>query len=413
MKEIVKFGIGFLAGRPNVCNIINSYYIDILNQVKEYDKEVKFTIFILFDLEYQNTPRDNFYKLKSEVYKNIEIKYITPEDIEEEKKILSSRYNISKSDINLILGSGYARARNSIVYFAVKRQMDYLMFWDDDEYPVANIKRKDGEIEWCKQNNIMQHLKNIDKVDITMGYRCGNMSPIPYIEYDDKLQEEDFKCYIDGVSNEAISWEKIKNRDSGNTGITYAQEDIAVNGKERLIKDLGSGSCIYASGICLNLRKIDRIPAFYNPPKARGEDTFLSLMLKDKDVLQIPTYHFHDSFLKYRDILKGKYPNVLSNGKTNEKSIMDRFFKASLGWIKYKPLLIYITERENYRKIINEAKLNLERSVPKMNEAFPDYDFTCLLENLEIYDRDVVKHYKEYIRANQVWNIVKDKTRLK
>ena len=142
---------------------------------------------------------------------------------------------------------------------------------------------------------------------------------------------------------------------------------------------------------------------------ARGEDTFLSLMLKNKDVIQVPTYHFHDSFLKYTNVLKEKYPKKLSNAKTNEDSIIDRFFKASIGWVKYKPLLIYITDKKNYSQIINEAKTNLENSIPKMNKIFPDYDFSCLLEELENYDKNVEKHYKEYVRANQVWNILKQK----
>ena len=151
MAKPVELGIGFLTGRTNICNIINNCYKDMIDQLKDYPEEVKITIFILYDLEYQHTKREDFYTLKDDVYKKIQIKYITPEDIEEEKKILKSRYNLTKSEVNLILGTGYAKARNAIMYFAVKRKIDYLLFWDDDEYPYANVKGDGKEIIWQKQ----------------------------------------------------------------------------------------------------------------------------------------------------------------------------------------------------------------------------------------------------------------------
>ena len=102
MQDTIEFGIGYLAGRPNVCKIINAYYKDIIKQVENFGKKVNFTIFILYDLEYQFTKRIDFYSIIPQVYKNIKIKYITPEDIEEEKKILISRYGFKKADVNLI-----------------------------------------------------------------------------------------------------------------------------------------------------------------------------------------------------------------------------------------------------------------------------------------------------------------------
>ena len=91
MQDTIEFGIGFVTGRPNVCKIINSYYENIIEQVANMDKQVNITIFILYDMEYQFTKRTDFYGIIPQVYKNIKIKYITPEDIEEEKKILVSR----------------------------------------------------------------------------------------------------------------------------------------------------------------------------------------------------------------------------------------------------------------------------------------------------------------------------------
>ena len=48
-----------------------------------------------------------------------------------------------------------------------KRKMDYLLFWDDDEYPLASIKES-REVEWIKQANIAEHIKHIENAEVTM-----------------------------------------------------------------------------------------------------------------------------------------------------------------------------------------------------------------------------------------------------
>ena len=150
MKKDVNFGIGFITGRPNVCRIINSYAKYLYDQAQELDYNVNITIFILFDLGYQFTTRTDFYGILPETYKYVNIKYITPEQIEEDKKILQSKYDMTQEEANLFLGSGYGKARNAILYHALRRKMDYLFFWDDDEYPIAASKKK-NELFWQKQ----------------------------------------------------------------------------------------------------------------------------------------------------------------------------------------------------------------------------------------------------------------------
>lgn len=408
MKEVINFGIGFLAGRPNVCKIINYYYKQLIEQLQETGKDVKITIFIMYDLEYLYCERLEFYNLKPEVYKQIEIKYITPEDIEEEKKILQSRFGYRKSDINLFLGKGYAKARNSILYFALKRKVDYLYFWDDDEYPVANIKGENNTIIWKEQKDLLVHFKSIENADVTFGYRCGIMTPIPYIEYNEHIKEEDVKNYIDAISNEAVSWEKVKSIMKADNGMTYADEKIMNFPEVKQLENLGTQSWVLASGLCLNLRHIDKIPAFYNPPEARGEDTFFSIGLKEAKVLQVPTYHFHDGFLKYTNIIAKKYPKKLNKiAYEGDMSIEERFLKASKGWIKYKPLLLYLTEQKNYRNRINETIEKLKLGIPIMNQIFNSYEFEDLLEELQKYDQNVKKDYREYLRTNEIWKQIK------
>lgn len=87
----------------------------------------------------------------------------------------------------------------------------------------------------------------------------------------------------------------------------------------------------------------------------------------------------------------------------------ERFLRASIGWVKYKPLLMYIMQRNTYLKDIEQAKEKLKNSIDNVNEIFPKNDFLCLTGELEKYDEDVQKHYKEYLKTNEVWNRIKYK----
>lgn len=403
MKDTIDLGIGFVTGRPNVCKLINNYYKNMIEQLERTGKKVNLTIFLLYDLNYQYTIRTDFYSIIPEVYKNIKIKYITPENIEEEKKKLISRNNFTKEEVDLFLGNGHAKGRNTVMYYALKWKMDYLLFWDDDEYPVAVVK-EDDNLQWIPQDNILKHLEHIDDADITIGYHCGYISPIPYVELGEEISEDDFKNYIEAISNELVSWESIKQKMIDNNGVTYSEKSIAEGkGLYELQQKWVAGSTL-----CLNLNHLDKIPAFYNPPLARGEDTFFSTLLKDAKILKIPVYHFHDGFLKYTSIIKGRYPKKLRRIKIEEENIESRFLKASKGWIKYKPLLMYIQDNENYKRNMKVAIEKLEKSVPKINELFESTNFTDLVKDLKEYDRNVEKHYKEYLKTNEIWKKMKE-----
>ena len=403
MKDTIELGIAFVTGRPNVCKIINNYYKNMIEQLEKFGKKVNLTIFLLYDLNYQYTIRTDFYSIIPDVYKNIKIKYITPENIEEEKKKLISRNNFTREEVDLFLGNGHAKGRNTVMYYALKWKIDYLLFWDDDEYPVAIVKENDNLL-WIPQDNILRHLEHIDDADVTIGYHCGYISPIPYVELGEEISEEDFKNYIEAISNELVSWESIKQKMIDNNGVTYSEKSIAEgNGLYELKQKWVAGSTL-----CLNLTHLDKIPAFYNPPLARGEDTFFSTLLKDAKILKIPVYHFHDGFLKYTSIIKGRYPKKLRRIKIEEENIEIRFLKASKGWIKYKPLLMYIQDKENYRNNIQIAIEKLEKSVPKINELFESSNFTDLVKDLKEYDKNVEKHYKEYLKTNEIWKRLKE-----
>ena len=41
MGNVVKFGIGFVTGRPNVCKVINNTYERLLKQIKEENNKMQ------------------------------------------------------------------------------------------------------------------------------------------------------------------------------------------------------------------------------------------------------------------------------------------------------------------------------------------------------------------------------------
>ena len=111
--------------------------------------------------------------------------------------------------------------------------------------------------------------------------------------------------------------------------------------------------------------------------------------------------------MKYTEIMDGVYPNKLRKINIKETHIKNRFLKASIGWIKYKPLLLYIRNKEQYRQEINSMHSKLQIIVPKLNDMFNEKCFSSLIEELEKYDKDVELHYSEYIRTNKIWNNLK------
>lgn len=368
------------------------------------------TFFVLYDLNYLNTAEEEFYNINPEVHNYIKIIYLSPNYVLEKRKKVMDKHNLTEDEANLLIGKGYAKARNTILYEALEQNIDYLLFWDDDEYPLAVLKDRES-IKWMKQNNILQHINNIENADVTYGYRCGMINPLPIMKYNDIITEDTYKQFIEAIENEVISWEKIQAMTENESGIGYADEEIALHNKEvERIEGIGKENFVLGSGICLNLKHIDKIPAFYNPPEARGEDTFFSCALGklNATVLRIPVYHFHDGYLKFTFLMEGKFPKKLKKITSEDNGISLRFKRTITGWTKYKPLLCYIIlDSKEYEREIKESKAKLRNNVEKMSTVFEDCDLTGLPEILEKYDSKVKEHYEEYLNVNKIWDKIK------
>lgn len=408
----LNIAIGFVTGRPNVCNIINTYYEYVKKQMQSFYKFTNISFYILYDLDYQDAKKEDFYNLKPEIFEeeNIKVKYITPEDVAELKQKMMDKYKLTTENVNAIIGNGHAKGRNTVMYSAYCDNMDYLLFWDDDEYPVACLKNEDGTISWQMQDNVLKHIETMEKynADVTIGYHCGYISPIPYMNFENEENEQAINHFIKAISNEIVTWESIKEKYEKSNGVTFAENSI-LNGEPYELLSEDGNKFVAGSTLCINLNHIEKIPAFYNPVNARGEDTFFSLNLAEAKVMKVPVYHFHDGFLKYRQIMSNKFPKTLRLIRHSEDTVEKRFYKACLGWIKYKPLLVYILEKDKYRDIINDVYNRLEKSIPKINSLYPNYDFRQITEALKIYDQNVENDYNSYIEVNNIWNELKMK----
>lgn len=407
-NEEINVGIGFVTGRANVCDVINSYYKDILKQIEKTSYNIKVTFFILYDTAYQGTPKEDFYKINPDVFNKFNIIYISPEEREEEKKKLEEQNVLTYEEAELFFGNGHAKGRNTVLYFALKNKMDYLLFWDDDEYPVACIK-KDNKITWKKQDNVIKHIEKMEKnnADVTIGYHCGYISPIPYLNVSDNIEEDNIQDFIEAISNELVSYKSINEKFKKDNGVTFAEENLADGQGAYELRGEDGNKFVAGSTLCLNLQHIDKIPAFYNPPSARGEDTFFSMNLENSKVIKVPVYHFHDGFLKYKKIMEEDYPEKFKLIKANDQNVEKRFFKACQGWIKYKPLLLYILNREDYDYQIRKVKVKLKRSIRRIDHLFDQSNFENLVKQLEEYDSKVEEHYNDFIRMNKIWENLK------
>lgn len=411
MKQL-NIAIGFVTGRANVCNIINTYSGYVKEQMLKFYKNTTITFYVLYDLDYQDAKESDFYNINDELFDDpyIKIKYITPRDIQIIKEKMKEKFKLTEQMANSIVGTGHARGRNTIMNCAYYDQMDYLLFWDDDEYPVACIKNADGSISWKMQDNVVKHIETMEKydVDVTIGYHCGYISPIPYMNFDKEDDEAAINNFIKGISNEIVTWESIKEKYENNNGVTFAEESV-IDSEPYEITGENSKKYVAGSTLCINLNHIEKIPAFYNPFKARGEDTFFSIGLDNAKVMKVPVYHFHDGFLKYKQIMKSQFPKNLRLIRHSEDDVEKRFYKACLGWIKYKPLLIYILEKDKYKDIINDVYLRLGTSIPKINSLYPNYNFNDILDALKEYDTNVENDYNAFIEVNNIWDELKTK----
>lgn len=398
----INVGIGFATGRKSFQKILKTNVYNWEESGLTEKERISLNLFVAYDLKYSNTKSTDYTNVSKDVFNLIDSShFIGSTALQEELDYLINENIIDKEEAQLFFGRGYAGKRNAVLYFAIKNKIDYLIFLDDDEYPMAVTNTRSSAI-WGGQHVLSTHLKYIKDADITNGHHCGYISPIPHIEFNDTMTEDDFRLFIEAISNDIINWDTIHSV-MKNGGVTYADTKILVSDEAEEVQQVNHTKFISGSNLCMNLTNPKRVSPFYNPPNARGEDTFLSTCLSERKVLRVPCYTFHDGFSNYRNLMNGVLPIKLKNISANSEAIVNRFYRACIGWVRYKPLLLYITQQDHYEEKIEEMREQIAASLPSICNYFGRRDFMNISIELEKYNRNVKKHYQQYLKTQEIW----------
>ena len=400
----IKLGIGFATGRKSFRKVLRSYIFSwresgLFEQMKN---QVSLNLFIAYDLAYLNTQSTDFTNLSQEMVDAFDdIVFLGVKNAQREVLHRIRDGSLSEKDAKLLFGAGYAGKRNAIMFAALERGMDYILYLDDDEYPVA-VTNNRGVCLWSGQYVLSMHLQHIARADITNGFHCGYISPIPQIDFNGALSERAFARFIGAISNDIISWESIRKK-MERGGVTYADTEILRAEAAEPVREVNRCKFISGSNLCINLTRPARTFPFFNPPGARGEDTFMSTLLTDRTVLRIPCYAFHDGFSSYRHLLDGVLPTRLAPISPQAPAVVSRFLAACIGWIRYKPLLLYITAPETYQDTIAQMRDTLREVLPSVCRYFEQEQFMQILDELDKYDHLMKKHHAQFLETQTAW----------
>ena len=333
-----------------------------------------------------------------------EAAFFSPEDVENAAEALVKRGVAPAEEKRLLFGNGYAAQRNMVLYEAMRRHLDCLIFFDDDEYPMAVTNSNSAGVAlWSGQHVIEAHVKYLRFADVTNGYHCGYISPLPSLELDGILDEDTFRRFIAAMSSDVLKWEDVRATIAGG-GVTYADRAVLMQNGPTLVEEENHAKFITGGNLGLSLTGPAKIPPFYNPPGARGEDSFFSTCLADCVVKRVPAYTFHDGFSLYSGLLRGVLPTRLKPVSLyGSRAVTGRFLRACLGWVRYKPLYTRLTRPEGWQNVLDAAGAALTETIPAVCAYFNDRAFADIPVQFAQYRRNIDVHLAEFERVQALW----------
>lgn len=262
----------------------------------------------------------------------------------------------------VLIGQGYASARNAALVEALVDGNDFAVSIDDDVLPLLPLRTSNDEVEWIAANLVSTHLEFLQAgADVTRGGYLGYESPI--VDLSGVIPDE---CRLALSRALDLGSEILSSRCLFESSTISVLENNGNNGTKFTHKTLRTGVAILGGNVGISLKALGegRIPAFFCPREARGEDAFFGYFLPgEANVSTVPSAVFHDPFHLYPCLLERSYPAKLMPAVKPTRENLQRFVDAFRGWVKYAPLWVrsqHYDSREG-REILAEID-NIYRS---------------------------------------------------
>jgi hypothetical protein len=333
------------------------------------------------------------FQLIESIEKKVKVFLIKINDVPEVKEQLI-KMGLSVKNIDVLLNCRtlkyglvpYGLNRNYALIKALLSGSETLIFIDTDVYPRVLVK-EDDEVRENEIDFIGRHLEYLRKKEViitTSDYSGYYIIP--------PMSFAGMRELFIGLQKEA-AYEFLKNSD----------EHHCLNldhGKKRKVFATNK---ILGGNVAIKLSALKELPPFFSTVYhvngknvlSRGEDTLLGIKLKksDKKCIDIDTKIFHNTF--------GNYPDVPDIKK--DKSIKDRFYYTSLGWIGRNPFLNWLKGKD-VEEVKNQQKENIIIGSKAVASYLKDERFLILPEALETSYHHLERVISEYKNTMRAWN---------
>jgi len=333
-----------------------------------------------------------------------EILYLGPKDVKFYQTQMKA-LGLAENEIEMLCQvSGFGNKKNLILLCALLKDYDFVLFWDDDEYPVVCLQGA-SEILWSRTDVLGAHLSELlTGADVTCGFWTGHVFPtVPGIY---KI----LSAHTAARLGEALS---LGTETHSKQSFTLPERSFKVGDgipKAEEMRIVRGGKWVSGGNLAVRAQSVlsGAVPPYYTPSESRGDDTIFSFHLSDAKVMAVPGGAFHDMYLDYPSITKGKYPLNPGFIPSHTEKYEARFASALKAWLAYAPLFIRLSEgTTRYRETLKEMLLMLTEVDGTLFEEFPALG--ALLRGRKLagilngYACGVEEQYRELQFCHDVW----------